>query len=128
MQSVINTATAATVRQISHTNTHTHKHTCASRHMHLHNYTRTQTNTYILTLTHKCKCARACNNMHSHTIAAPVVTACPPPTNTQGLTMKRKRSLFADTFLPFSLCLWYFGDEEERNILSICFDSMCWMC
>lgn len=94
--------------------------------MHLHNYTRTQTNTYILTLTHKCKCARACN-MHSHTTAV-LVTAC-LPTNTQGLTMKSKSSLFADTFsasLPLSFVLLVKNAHKQegkikrkKNILSI---------
>ena len=102
MQSVINTATAATVRQISHTNTHTHKHTCALRHMHLHNYPQTKT----LTLSHKCKCARAWD-VHSRTTAV-LVTACPPPNRHTGFNNEVQISLFADTFsafLPLSFVL-----------------------
>lgn len=111
MQSVINTATAATVRQISHT--HTHTNICALQHMNLHNL-----HTHTRALTHKLKCERACN-MHSHTTATLVKVCCPPthtplfpfPANTQGLTMKQKSSLFR-LFSCSSLSVFCTSDQE----------------
>lgn len=98
MQSAIDTATAATVRQISHTNT------CALCHMHLHNYTSIQTNTRILTLTHKRVRVLA---THSHTVVLLTAAAAPPNQHIGFNTEVKKLFVCRDFFclLPLSLVL-----------------------